>query len=118
MSFKESHIEREGVNLRLSLLEVENAVLAMFYTGGLRIGTLACAMPTFGEGKTTTSSVLLGAKYMIACRALAERVAAAFKKMSLVSINTSIPEGDAFKLSIELLEKFFASELGKTKAQE
>src|SRR3989442_9776864 len=77
---------------------MENAVLAFFYEGSIKIGTLAVSTPGLREGGTGTSSVLLGGKYLIAPRALSERVAAIYNKMSLVSINTKLPEDEALRL--------------------
>src|SRR2546426_1069022 len=57
------------------------------------------------EGVVGTSSVLLGGKYLIAARALAERSAAIFKKMSLVSLNTTLSEGEALRVYSALLDK-------------
>ena len=84
---------------------MENAVLALFYEGPIKIGTLAVSTPGLREGGAGTSSVLLGGKYLIAARALAERVAANFNKMSIVSINTGLAEGEALRLYAALLDK-------------
>lgn len=87
------------------MLPAENAVFAFFYEDTLKIGTLAVSTPGLREGATGTSSVLLGGKYMIAARALSERVAATYNKMSIVSINTKLSEGEALRLYAELLNK-------------
>jgi hypothetical protein len=84
---------------------MENAVLALFYEGSMRIGTLAVSTPGLREGAVGTSSVLLGGKYMIAARALAERLAATFNRMGIVSLHTRLAEGEALRLYSELLDK-------------
>jgi len=84
---------------------MDNAILALFYEGTLKIGTLAVSTPGLTESIIGTSSVLLGAKYLIAARTLAERSAAIFKKMSLVSLNTTLSEGDALRVYSGLLDK-------------
>lgn len=84
---------------------MDNAVLALCYDGMMKIGTLAISTPGLTEGVVGTSSVLLGGKYLIAARALAERSAAIFKKMSLVSINTTLSEGEALRVYLTLLDK-------------
>ena len=101
----EASLEREGAVHKASLLPVENAVLAFFYDDTFKIGTLAVSTPGLREGGPGTSSVLLGGKYLIAARALAERVAAVYKKMSIVSINTKLSEGEALRLYANLLDK-------------
>lgn len=102
---QEASVERGSVVHRVSLLQMDNAVLALFYEGTMRIGTLAISTPGLREGAVGTSSVLLGGKYMIAARALAERVAATFNRMGIVSLNTRLPEGEALRLYSELLNR-------------
>src|SRR2546430_4682196 len=77
---------------------MDNAVLAFCYEGTMKIGTLAISTAGLTEGVVGTSSVLLGGKYLIAARALAERSAAIFKKMSLISLNTTLSEGEALRV--------------------
>ena len=101
----EASLERNGSVHKVSLLPMENAVLAFFYEGSIKIGTLAVSTPGLREGGLGTSSVLLGGKYLIAARALSERVAAIYNKMSIVSINTKLPEGEALRLYASLFDK-------------
>ncbi len=101
----EASVERGAVVHKVSLLQMENAVLALFYEGNIRMGTLAVSTPGLREGAVGTSSVLLGGKYMIAARALAERVSALFNRMGIVSLNTKLAEGEALRLYSELLDK-------------
>ncbi len=84
---------------------MDNAVLALCFEGTIKIGTLAIATPSLRDGAVGTSSVLLGGKYLIAARALAERSAAIFNKMSLVSLNTTLAEGEALRGYSSLLDK-------------
>src|SRR6266566_2068459 len=100
MALQEASIEREGRVHKVSLLQMDNAVLAFCYDGTMKFGTLAVSTPGLTEGVVGTSSVLLGGKYLIAARALAERSAAIFKKMSLVSLNTTLSEGEAFSVHL------------------
>jgi hypothetical protein len=102
---QEASLEREGRVHKVNLLQMDNAVLALCYEGTMKIGTLAVSTPGLTEGVVGTSSVLLGGKYLIAARALAERSAAIFKKMSLVSLNTTLSEGEALRLYSGLLDK-------------
>ena len=87
-----------------SMMKLENAVVVFFYEGSSKLGTVALAMPGIGEEKAGRSSVLLGGKYLIASRALAERAAGAFGKMAVVSINTAIEEGEALRIYAKLLD--------------
>jgi hypothetical protein len=84
---------------------MDNAVLSLCFEGTMKIGTLAISTPGLRDGAVGTSSVLLGGKYLIAARALAERSAALFNKMSLVSLNTTLAEGEALRLYSSLLDK-------------
>ena len=102
---QEASLEREGRVHRVNLLQMDNAVLALCYDGTMKIGTLAISTPGLADGVVGTSSVLLGAKYLIATRALAERSTAIFKKMSLVSLNTMLSEGEALRVYSTLLDK-------------
>src|SRR5438876_9829877 len=97
MVLQEASLEREGKVHKVTLLQMDNAILAFCYAGSMKFGTPAVSTPGLTEGLVGTSSVLLGGKYLIAARALAERSAAIFKKMSLVSLNTTLPEGEALR---------------------
>jgi len=112
MSFREARLVADGVAHEARLLELENAVLFFFYAGGMRIGTLAFAMPALVEGTGITSSVLLGSRHLYATRALAERVAAAYRKMSLASVNTELPEREALRVAVQLFEQILAQSSG------
>ena len=104
MSFKEVSMEKDGKVLHLSLLELSNAILVLFYEGSMKLGTLAVALPSSTEGQATISSVLLGGKYILCARALAERVAGFFKKMSLASVHVEISEPEGLKTAAALLD--------------
>jgi hypothetical protein len=101
----EASLERNGTVHKVSLLPVENAVLAFFYEDSMKIGTLAVSTPGLREGGAGTSSVLLGGRYLIVARALSERVAAIYNRMSIISINTKLPEGEALRLYASLLDR-------------
>jgi len=104
LAFQETQLERDGIVFRLRLLDLENAVVAFFYEGPMRLGTLAFALPRLMEATATTSSILLGGKYLIITRSLAERIAVFLKKMSLVSVYTSLQEAEAFRIFLKLLD--------------
>jgi len=113
MSFKEASMEKNGKIFRLSILELSNAVLAFFYEGSMKLGTLAVALPGPGESHITTSSVLLGGKYLLLARALAERVAGSFKKMSVASVLVEIPESEGVRIAAAILDDL----VGKRQSQ-
>ena len=102
---QKASLEREGRIYEVNLLQMDNAVIAFCYEGTMKLGTLAVSTPGLTEGVVGTSSVLLGGKYLIAARALAERSAAIFRKMSLVSLNTTLSEGEALRTYSGLLDK-------------
>jgi hypothetical protein len=102
---QEASIEQYGTVHKINLLQMDNAVVTFCFEGTMKIGTLAISTPGLRDGAVGTSSVLLGGKYLIAARALAERSAALFNKMSLVSLNTSLAEGEALRLYSSLLDK-------------
>src|SRR5947208_16196391 len=97
MVLQEASLEREGRVHKVNLLQMDNAVLACCYEGTMKFGTLAVSTPGLTDGEVGTSSVLLGGKYLIAARALAEKTAAIFKKMTLDSLNTTLCEREALR---------------------
>jgi hypothetical protein len=101
----EASLERGSVVHKASILEMDNAVFAFFFEGSMKVGTLAVSTSGLRQGSTGTSSVLLGGKYLIASRALAEKVAASFNKMGIVSLHTQLTEGEALRLYSSLLDK-------------
>ena len=100
----DAKFERDNVTFHASLLTLENAVLIFFYEGTSKLGTVALAMPGIGEEKAGRSSVLLGGKYLMASRALAERATASFGKIAVVSLNTAIEEPEALRIYAKLLD--------------
>src|SRR5713101_2398221 len=107
---QEASLERGPVVHKVSLLAMDNAVLAMCYEGTMKFGTLAVSTPGLREGAAGTSSVLLGGRYLIAARALAEKIAATYNKMGIVSLNTQLAEGEALRLYSNLLDRARSSQ--------
>jgi len=110
LSFLEGSREHNGVTFNVKILPLDNAVMAFFYEGEMKLGTLAFSMLAFsmpftGEERVGKSSVLLGGKYLIASRSLSERLAAKYNKMSLVSFHSSLPETEAFRIYLGILEE-------------
>lgn len=84
------------------VLELDNAAVVVFSEEPPKLGTVAVALP---REETVTSSVLLGGKYILSTRAIAERAAAHYRKISLVSVHTQIPETEAIRLAADLLQR-------------
>jgi hypothetical protein len=102
LSIKEEQIDYEGGKVRLSVLELENAILVFFNRDKFRLGTVAIALPM---EKTVTSSILLGGKYLLSSRAIAERAAAIYGKMVLASVSVELSEAETIRLASSLLER-------------
>ncbi len=76
----------EGRPLRAALLELGNAVIALFWLGDEpKLGTLTISMPG------GVSSPLLGDRDRMLGQVIGERLAHLYGKMALVSIN--LPQG-------------------------
>jgi hypothetical protein len=100
----DAKFERNGVTFHASLVKLENAVLVLFYEGSCKLGTVALAMPGIIEEKVGRSSVLVGGKYLMLSRALAERATGSYGKLALVSVNTSVEEPEALRIYAKLLD--------------
>jgi len=105
MSFKTASLERDGKTFKLSMLELGNSVLVFFYDKDMRLGTLAVALPALDNSQVITSSLLLGGKHMLLVRALAERVASVFRKMSLASAHVDLLEPEGIRIAVALLDQ-------------
>lgn len=105
MEMSEVNLEVNSRVFRISYSQLENAVIAFFYEDRMRMGTVAIAMPGSGEVAVGRSSVLVGGKYLMTSRALAERLAAKGGRIALVSLFTELDEAEAFRIYAKLLEK-------------
>ena len=105
MEMNEATMEVNSRTFRVSYSQLENAVVAFFFEDRLRLGTLAIAMPGTGEVAVGRSSVLVGGKYLMTSRALAERLAGKSGRLALVSLFTELDQAEAFRIYARLLEK-------------
>ena len=105
MNFEETTMKVNSRIFRLNFAELENAILAFFFEDRMRLGTVAIAMPGSGEVAVGRSSVLLGGKYMMTTRALAEKIAGRSGRMALVSLFTELNETEALRIYSKLLDK-------------
>jgi hypothetical protein len=105
MEFKETILEVGTRTFRVNLSQLENAVVAFLFEDRMRLGTVAIAMPGLREVAAGRSSVLIGGKYLMTSRALAEKLAAKSGRIALVSLFTELDEAEALRTYTKLLEK-------------
>jgi hypothetical protein len=105
MEFNEVTLEVNHRVFRINFAQLENAVIAFLFEDRMRLGTLAIAMHGNGEVAVGRSSVLVGGKYLMTTRALAERLAGKTGKIALVSLFTELNEGDALRIYAKLMDK-------------
>ncbi len=105
MEMSEAKLEMDSKTYRVNYLELENAVVAFFFENRVRLGTVAIAMPGIAETSVGRSSALVGAKYIMTSRALAERLAGSSGKIAMVSLFTELDEMQALRVYARLLEK-------------
>ena len=115
MNFNELTMQVNSRTFKLNLAELENAIVAFFFEDHVRLGTVAIAMPGTGEVAAGRSSVLLGGKYMMTTRALAEKLAGKTGKITLVSLFTELEETEALRIYAKLLDKASFSALNSGK---
>jgi hypothetical protein len=89
---------------RANYAQLENAVVAFLFEDRKRLGTVAIAMPGLREVAAGRSSVLIGGKYLMTSRALAEKLAAKSGRVALVSLFTELDEGEALRIYTKLLD--------------
>jgi hypothetical protein len=105
MNLEETTIQVNSRTFRVNFGELENATVAFFFEDRMRLGTVAIAMPGSGEVAVGRSSVLLGGKYIMTTRALAEKLAGKTGKMALVSLFTELDETEALRIYAKLIDK-------------
>jgi hypothetical protein len=101
---------------KLNYSQLENAVIAFFFEDRMRMGTVAIAMPGTGEVAVGRSSVLVGGKYLMTTRALAEKLAAKSGRIALVSLFTELDEAEALRIYTKLLDKSQVSKVAPSQA--
>ena len=105
MEFEEATLEVGSRTYRANFTQLENAVIAFLFEDRRRLGTVAVAMPGMGEVAVGRSSVLVGGKYLMTSRALAEKLAAKSGRMALLSLFTELDEAEALRAYSKLLDK-------------
>ena len=105
MEMREATLEVGSRTFRANFTQMENAVVAFLFEDRTRLGTVAIAMPGRGEVAVGRSSVLVGGKYLMTSRALAEKLAARSGRMTLLSLSTELDEAEALRTYSKLLDK-------------
>lgn len=105
MEFETATLEVNNRVFRTNFAQLENAVIAFFFEDRIRLGTLAIAMPGAGEIAAGRSSILVGGKYLMTTRALAERLAGKSGRIALVSLFTELGEEEAIRIYAKLMDK-------------
>jgi len=105
MEFTETTLKLGTRTFRANFGQLENAVIAFLFEDRMRLGTLAIAMPGLREVAAGRSSVLVGGKYLMTSRALAEKLAAKSGRIALVSLFTELDEAEALRTYTKLLDK-------------
>jgi len=105
MEMKEAKLKIGTRTFRANFSELENAVVAFLFEDRMRLGTVAIAMPGLREVAAGRSSVLIGGKYLMTSRALAEKLAAKSGRIALVSLFTELDEAEALRTYTKLVEQ-------------
>ncbi len=105
MELNEATLQVNSRIFRVSYSQLDNAVMAFFFEDKTRLGTVAIAMPGMGEVAVGRSSVLVGGKYIMTSRALAEKLAGKSGKIALISLSTELDEAEALRIYAKLLDK-------------
>ncbi|MGP8127600.1 MAG: hypothetical protein ACLP9D_07320 [Candidatus Bathyarchaeia archaeon] len=90
---------------RANYSQLENAIVAFLFEDRIRLGTIAIAMPGLREVAVGRSSVLVGGKYLMTSRALAEKLAGKSGRIALVSLFTELDEAEALRVYTKLLDQ-------------
>jgi hypothetical protein len=105
MEMTETTLKVGTRTFRANSTQLENAVVAFLFEERMRLGTVAIAMPGLREVAAGRSSVLIGGKYLMTSRALAEKLAAKSGRIALLSLFTELDEAEALRIYTKLLEK-------------
>ena len=105
MEMTETTLKVGSRSFKANFTQLDNATVAFLFEDRVRLGTLAIAMPGMGEVAVGRSSVLVGGKYLMTSRALAEKLAAKSGRIALVSLFTELDEAEALRVYSKLLDK-------------
>ncbi len=105
MEMTETTLKVGTRTFRVNYSQLENAIVAFLFEDRIRLGTVAIAMPGLREVAVGRSSVLVGGKYLMTSRALAEKLAGKSGRIALVSLSTELDEAEALRIYTKLLDQ-------------
>jgi hypothetical protein len=105
MEMTETTLKVGTRTFRANYSQLENAIVAFLFEDRIRLGTVAIAMPGLREVAVGRSSVLVGGKYLMTSRALAEKLAGKSGRIALVSLFTELDEAEALRVYTKLLDQ-------------
>ncbi len=105
MEMTETTLKVGTRTFRANYSQLENAIVAFLFEDRMRLGTVAIAMPGLREVAVGRSSVLVGGKYLMTSRALAEKLAGKSGRIALVSLFTELDEAEALRIYTKLLDQ-------------
>ncbi|MGP8071089.1 MAG: hypothetical protein ACLP5V_14485 [Candidatus Bathyarchaeia archaeon] len=105
MEMTETTLKVGTRTFRANYSQLENAIVAFLFEDRIRLGTIAIAMPGLREVAVGRSSVLVGGKYLMTSRALAEKLAGKSGRIALVSLFTELDEAEALRVYTKLLDQ-------------
>jgi len=105
MEMTETTLKVGTRTFRANYSQLENAIVAFLFEDRIRLGTVAIAMPGLREVAVGRSSVLVGGKYLMTTRALAEKIAGKSGRIALVSLFTELDEAEALRVYAKLLDQ-------------
>ena len=105
MEMTETTLKVGTRTFRANYSQLENAIIAFLFEDRIRLGTVAIAMPGLREVAVGRSSVLVGGKYLMTTRALAEKLAGKSGRIALVSLFTELDEAEALRVYAKLLDQ-------------
>ena len=105
MEMTETTLKVGTRTFRVNYSQLENAIVAFLFEDRIRLGTVAIAMPGLREVAVGRSSVLVGGKYLMTTRALAEKLAGKSGRIALVSLFTELDEAEALRVYTKLLDQ-------------
>ncbi|MGA2626396.1 MAG: hypothetical protein ABSF63_04950 [Candidatus Bathyarchaeia archaeon] len=115
MEMTETTLKVGTRTFRANYSQLENAIVAFLFEDRIRLGTVAIAMPGLREVAVGRSSVLVGGKYLMTSRALAEKLAGKSGRIALVSLFTELDEAEALRVYTKLLDQVQLAQLSDEK---
>ncbi len=103
MKLLRKKISKDDIVLSFEILGLENAILVFLYDYKRGLGTMAFALPGLNRS-ISRSTVLVGGRYQLLSRVIAERVATHFMKPTLAFVRLKAKEDESMRCVAELLK--------------